>query len=144
MKDFIRLCSVGLLAGMMIACSSQGEKKQTRADSLVASGSDSLQPLMAKTQANLRYLARGLLSFDRAGLEKSSANLLQITRYVRDSKHKPQGKKVDWQLLCDEQESLLEDMRREFGAQNYAAAADAFGKLVVVCVRCHEPYRKFG
>ena len=133
-----------LLAIALVSCSSSAEKKEAKKQvSLEATSADALQPLMAKTQANLRYLIYGLMNFDKVKVEKSTANLVVITDYTSQNTQFSArgGGAAEWEAMCDEQRTLVEEIKQHFLSENYDGVSTSFGRLLGVCMKCHRPYR---
>ena len=104
--------------------------------------SDALQPLMSKSQANLRYLIYGLLNFDRVKLEKSTKNLIAISQYLpKTALPHHQSSIKEFEQLAQDQQQILEDLRQNFLENNNEQAAALFGKLITNCVKCHKIFR---
>ncbi len=135
-----------LLAIAVVSCSSGSEKKESKKEALSMEPTemDALQPLMAKTQINLRYLIYGLMNFDPIKVEKSTENLTDICRYVsKNTQFTSRGNSAEWEALCEEQKAVVADIRQHFSDKDYEQVSVSFGKLIGVCIRCHGPYRRF-
>ncbi len=143
-KGVKRLSSIivlALLAASVLSCSSSAPQKESKLP-MEAKDTDAMQTLMAKSQANLRYLVYGLLNFDAVKLEKSTTNLIAISQYLtKNLLPQYQARQNDWNALCEKQEQILDDIRQGFLEKNYEQATASFGPLITTCVDCHKIFR---
>jgi len=141
MKRLSSIVVLSVLAVSILSCSSSAPQKESKVP-MTPSENDALQPLMAKSQANLRYLVYGLLNFDKVKLEKSTGNLISISQYLSKSllpQH--QAHQGEWEAMCEKQEHILDDIRQSFLDDNYEQATVLFGNLITNCVGCHKIFR---
>lgn len=136
---------IGVLLTLLLitvsGCSRQKQEKKAELPT-EANSTDTLQPLMAKSQANFQNIYYGLVFLDKMKIEKGTANMIKISQFLQD-KILPQHQiySRDWKEMCDKQQSISEEIMKHFVAGDYEKTAHSFGQLLGVCVECHKLFR---
>ncbi len=103
---------------------------------------DAIIPLMSKTQQNLRYLIYGLMSFDEVKVNRSTVNLASISQHTCNlTNYQHRGSVEEWEALCKDLQDQVNALKEHSEREELPQAAASFGKMLAVCIDCHEKYQ---